>query len=229
MDKKNFALKNVVGYAIFALVIIAIIIVRFTVGSIINVSGLSMYPTFNDNDLVFATVVHDNTELDVGDIVIVKEGGNLIIKRIAGTPGTTVEADTVKKIPEVTLGENEYYVLGDNWEVSRDSRIFGPVDRSMIVFKYAGIHWNRFTLIISFLAPIIILIAQMTIVFIPNDKKEDEEVKSGEESASDETDTDASNVVQPIAQSEFSDNIPGHSEISDETSTEQTQTETITQ
>jgi signal peptidase I len=82
------------------------------------------------------------------------------IKRIIGLPGETVEIknDTVtifnsenpngmvlsepyvnidKLIPprqnaRVTLGPEEFYVLGDNRLVSSDSRIWGPVKRSFI-------------------------------------------------------------------------------------------------
>jgi signal peptidase I len=35
----------------------------------------------------------------------------------------------------VTLGENEYYVMGDNRNSSKDSRSFGPVSRSFIIGK----------------------------------------------------------------------------------------------
>lgn len=35
----------------------------------------------------------------------------------------------------ISLGEEEYYVLGDNRNSSKDSRSFGPVDRSFIVGK----------------------------------------------------------------------------------------------
>ncbi len=40
---------------------------------------------------------------------------------------------------KVTLGANEYYVMGDNREHSSDSRFFGPVDRSY----FAGLAWLR--------------------------------------------------------------------------------------
>jgi len=36
---------------------------------------------------------------------------------------------------EIILGENEYYLLGDNRNVSLDSRVFGPVERKLIIGK----------------------------------------------------------------------------------------------
>ncbi len=178
MDK-NVSQKNIwkfVGYGLFALIIIAILCVRFLYGSVIAVSGQSMYPTFNDTDYVFATILHEDDELNVGDIVIVEEEGIYIIKRIAALPGDTLQPDYVKGIPELTMGEDEYYVLGDNWSVSRDSRMFGPVSRDRIVFKYADIHWTRIGMFVSLLIPAVLFIAQLSIVFIPADKKKKQKV-----------------------------------------------------
>lgn len=78
-----------------------------------------------------------------------------IVKRIVGLPGETVQAtrgvvviNNVRKLPErylsdsahlsakfppIVLGSDEYYVLGDNRDSSRDSRFFGPVPRSSIL------------------------------------------------------------------------------------------------
>lgn len=175
MDKKN--LWKIVGYGIFALFVIVILMTRFLYGSIITVSGTSMVPTFNSGDYVFATVLHENDELNVGDIVILEQDGVYLIKRIYGTPGMTIEPDYVKNIPELTLGDDEYYVLGDNWKVSRDSRSFGPISREEISFKYAGIHWTRLSVVIGLFAPLILFIAQMTIVFIPADDKKKQQAE----------------------------------------------------
>lgn len=77
------------------------------------------------------------------------------VKRVIGLPGDTIEIiDSVVYIngealeeayldpahtrfrtnrAPITLGEDEYYVLGDNRDNSNDSRSIGPIKRSMIV------------------------------------------------------------------------------------------------
>lgn len=42
---------------------------------------------------------------------------------------------------KITIKENEYYVLGDNRNASKDSRIFGPVNSSFIVGKILFRGW----------------------------------------------------------------------------------------
>src|SRR5690606_29445136 len=92
---------------------------------------------------------------DVGDILKPPERKTNIrmVKRVIGIPGDEVdirggkvyvngielEEGYVKGITfqreqpmPVKLKENEYFVMGDNREVSKDSRTFGAVDRSQI-------------------------------------------------------------------------------------------------
>jgi signal peptidase I len=75
----------------------------------------------------------------VGEAVVVHQrGGNgrLDLKRIAAGPGAEV---TVAGQPDF-LGQDEWYVLGDNMDESTDSRELGPVKTSDIV----GRVWRKY-------------------------------------------------------------------------------------
>ena len=79
----------------------------------------------------------------------------MMVKRVVGLPGEPIAfeqgevlingrpltedhldpAHTRRRFsrPPVTLGEEDYFVLGDNRDASHDSRAVGPLDRRMIV------------------------------------------------------------------------------------------------
>jgi signal peptidase I len=78
-----------------------------------------------------------------------------IDKRLIGIPGDTVvgrgervfvngsKADDIPTLPfpRVQLGPDEYFVLGDNRDVSHDSRDFGPVPRDAIFAQVVLVAW----------------------------------------------------------------------------------------
>jgi len=87
---------------------------------------------------------------------------NDFVKRIIGVPGDTVQIDDngaviVDGVPikesyvrypayasapeKVQLGQNEYFVMGDNRSDSCDSRDWGPVQRNEIVGRAAVVYW----------------------------------------------------------------------------------------
>ena len=127
---------------------------RSFVGSVAVVTGSSMAPTFAQGTRVYTTPI--SSPIDRGDIVVIDDGSpDYAIKRIVGLPGETVyiwrgyvfingqillEPYVGKRnytfprqrLAVFTLGEEQYFVLGDNRPNSADSRIYGPVDRSHV-------------------------------------------------------------------------------------------------
>ena len=131
--------------------IIFIIILLFNLKfSIAYVSGESMEPTLHDGQLLLA---EKHTDIDRFDIVIIMtDECNLIIKRVIGLPGDTVEykdnklyinnelvddpyGDGITEDFSTTVSDNCYYCLGDNRENSSDSRFYGEFDKSIVLYK----------------------------------------------------------------------------------------------
>lgn len=145
---KNF-IKGLMPYAIIVLVVVLVRTFIVTPGI---VNGESMESTLYDGDFVLVNKMGLWFGIDRFDIVVVKYEDDTIIKRVIGLPGETVKyASNVLYIDgkevetpiefEVTddftleAGENEYIVLGDNRNVSKDSRVIGPVNRKNIKGK----------------------------------------------------------------------------------------------
>jgi signal peptidase I len=127
---------------------------RQLLGSFCIVSGTSMSPTLSEGSLVRAETI--STPIDRGDVVVIDDGGsNYAIKRIVGLPGETVhiwrgyvyingrillEPYVPKRVytfprsrlAVFKLGEEQYFVLGDNRPSSADSRLYGPVERNQL-------------------------------------------------------------------------------------------------
>lgn len=148
-------------FLIIALLIV--VPVRIFIAQPFIVSGASMDPTFADKQYLIVDELSYRLGDPVrGDVVIFKYPINpkqFFIKRVIGLPGETVIDEqgkvTIKnatgetlevldepyvintKVDNVsrTLGEGEYFMMGDNRAGSFDSRAWGPVDRELIVGK----------------------------------------------------------------------------------------------
>lgn len=131
---------------VFLIILTAIIITRIFFFSPIRVNGTSMYPTLQDKEFMILNKISLKQGINRFDIVVVQENNKYIIKRVIGLPvesvmykdsklyinGKVIEDNysktTTNDFDNVVLGENEYFVMGDNRAVSSDSRIIGPVN-----------------------------------------------------------------------------------------------------
>ena len=129
------------------------------------VTGSAMSPTLNNNDYTIIKMFDKNYERgDIIIHKDPKGGASLFIKRIIGLPGEKIQikdnavyiynniapsgqilnehylstsTKTLSPEENVTVSdENQYYVLGDNREISKDSRVYGSIDEGLIIGKY---------------------------------------------------------------------------------------------
>ena len=142
-------LKELMPYII---IVVVVLLVRSFIVTPGLVNGSSMEPTLHNNELVLINKIGLNKGIERYDIVVVKYENSTIIKRVIGLPYETVEYinDTLyidgkivgtkvdfeyTKDFKLTAGKNEYIVLGDNRNISKDSRIIGPVKERDIIGK----------------------------------------------------------------------------------------------
>lgn len=136
-----------VGELVLTFVIACLLVVNF--GVMTSNVGQSMEPTLASGDKVLTNrLIYKLTAPKRGDLVIFKPNGNenshYYIKRVVGLPGETVQivdgfiyidgevlVEDIKfekmehagiAEDEIVLGEDEFFVLGDNRNASEDSR-----------------------------------------------------------------------------------------------------------
>ncbi|MBR1692395.1 MAG: signal peptidase I [Lachnospiraceae bacterium] len=165
----NHVVKEILNTVIYLAValLLTFLIVTF-VGQRTRVDGQSMEPTlFHEDNLIVDKLTyrfHDPERFDIIVFPIRWQAHTYYIKRIIGLPGETVQIDEDGKIyidgelleedygkeqiqdpgralAPVTLGEDEYFVLGDNRNHSSDSRTVevGSIKRADII----GRAWVR--------------------------------------------------------------------------------------
>lgn len=143
----------------FAIAFVVIYTVSHVIFVPVKVFGSSMFPTLHDGDICFAGKLAAKAgTVNRFDIVVIdeKEGEQYLIKRVIGLPGETISCNDSKiyingieeydesylgdnvvtgSFDPVTLGEDEYFCLGDNRSNSKDSRYFGAFRKEDIVAK----------------------------------------------------------------------------------------------
>jgi len=152
---------ELVRFALIAIIIV--VPIRMFIAQPFIVSGSSMVPTFQDGQyLVVDEISYILGTPKRDDVVVFRDPSNtkiFFIKRIIGLPGETVDVKSDKNEVTITnkehpngfklnqsfivntggidghmvLGNNEYYVMGDNRPASSDSRYWGVVPKDLMI------------------------------------------------------------------------------------------------
>jgi len=136
----------------YVLIILIVVLIRSFIITPVTVDGPSMNETLHNGEVLLLKKF--DKSFDRYDVVVfIKKGKTQekLIKRIIALPGEKVKCVSgiiyvnneeiedshahgeTKDFGEVIVGENEYFVMGDNREVSYDSRYFGPIKKENIL------------------------------------------------------------------------------------------------
>jgi signal peptidase I len=158
---------------IVGIALIIVIPIRLFVFQPFSVRGASMEPNYHDFDyLIVEEITYNFSEPNRGDVVVFfspEDPTIRLIKRMIALPGESVKVSAGKvwikregedyKIldesgylpeDEKTLGsvefnleEDQFFVLGDNRQVSHDSRGFGILPEDNIIGRMAFRIWSK--------------------------------------------------------------------------------------
>jgi len=136
-----------------------------------KIKGNSMQPNFPDGEyLLTDKVSYRFGEPERGDVIVFEPPGSQgeeFIKRIVGLPGEVVslrdnrfyinglllnEHYIALDVPtqpgnylaegtQITVPQEQYFVLGDNRTHSSDSRVFGPISKDKITGRAWVVYW----------------------------------------------------------------------------------------
>ena len=147
---------------------ITIGVVRYFIFKPFYVEGQSMDPTFHEKEyLIIDEITYRFNEPKRGEVIVFRAPTvekDYYLKRVIGLPGERVKVEDDKVIvynndnstgvlleeiylenvptpgqTTITLGPDEYFVIGDNRKASFDSRRFGPIKKTDII----GRAWLR--------------------------------------------------------------------------------------
>ena len=148
---------------ILVVALLAALLLRTFVIQPYFIPSASMEPTLMVGDKVLDNKLsYDLHPIHRGDVIVFKKppddntpGIKDLIKRVIGLPGETiagrngqiyingkllnepwlpkVDRDTTSTFGPVQIPAGEYFVMGDNRADSSDSRVFGPITKSLVV------------------------------------------------------------------------------------------------
>ena len=135
--------RRFTGFGVAMLFVLGFALVFYFNVKTVQVSGVSMLPTFKDGRRLLVSKAYWLVgPLQRKDIVVVKDDGptGYIIKRIAYSAGDQVDWKDQPDSHRLSVGKyvvpkGTVYVLGDNRPQSEDSRKFGPVPLESILGK----------------------------------------------------------------------------------------------
>lgn len=153
-------LTEIIQFALIALIVV--LPIRWFIAQPFIVSGASMENTFHSGEyLIVDQLSYHFDQPQAGEVVIFRyprDPSTFFIKRIIGTPGDTISIDgnvvtitndtypdgyvldepyiknmTPNTFLTESLGEREYFVMGDNRNKSSDSRTWGILQEENII------------------------------------------------------------------------------------------------
>ncbi len=142
-------IKELIPYIV---IVVVVVLIRSFIATPVRVDGDSMNKTFKNGDIL---ILYKLSKIKRFDVIVLHETDDdeKIIKRVIGMPGDTVAIKdgeiyiNDKKIEDkyaygmtsdydrITLKSDEYFILGDNRLISKDSRYFGPIKEKEIKGK----------------------------------------------------------------------------------------------
>lgn len=155
---QNSMRRRIVEIIVLCLLIFAAYFISRNYVQMMLIQGDSMSPTYRNMQLVFLD--KHSQDYVVNDVVAFRceELSAVLVKRVVAVPGDTVQImDNILYVNgqsntyytdahfsyagiaqnPITLAESQYFVIGDNIEMSKDSRYaeVGCVDRESIIGK----------------------------------------------------------------------------------------------
>jgi signal peptidase I len=148
-------------FTLGALIVLVVIPIRVFIVSPYIVDGASMYPTFDSLDyLIVNQLIYNFSTPERGDVIVFrypKDPSVFYVKRVIGLPGEKISIrrgvvsifgtdgkelsltesyivhEDATYTKDVTLTNDEYFVIGDNRPNSSDSRTWGPLREKNII------------------------------------------------------------------------------------------------
>ncbi len=146
---------------VFVGYIAALVALNIFVANITFVYGNSMAPALSSGDIVLTNKLF--SDISLGDIVVTNRNNSLnehLIKRVVATQGQTVEITSTglyvdgelqvrhsyssdSFIGPLVVPKDAVFLLGDNYDVSKDSRHIGAIPEHDIIGKVAFVLFSK--------------------------------------------------------------------------------------